>query len=149
MSLAPAGPAPAVALPVQRAPATPAATPAATSAQAQRQTQMQAQRKAPAPASLSTPLRGTSVAVQRKGGGGGGARGSGGSAPPPVADFSSGGGSSGPPPPSVTSQFKPRELQEDQMAELVHRLVGPLTRLLRTELRLDRERVGKLRDPRH
>ncbi|MGW0792085.1 hypothetical protein ACWD04_28655 [Streptomyces sp. NPDC002911] len=53
------------------------------------------------------------------------------------------------PPPSVTSQFKPRELKEDQMAELVHRMIGPMTRLLRTELRLDRERVGRLRDPRH
>ncbi|MFJ9213900.1 hypothetical protein [Streptomyces sp. L-9-10] len=49
----------------------------------------------------------------------------------------------------MTSQFKPRDLEEDQMAELVHRLIGPMTRLLRTELRLDRERIGKLRDPRH
>ncbi|WP_158575839.1 hypothetical protein [Streptomyces corynorhini] len=49
----------------------------------------------------------------------------------------------------MTSQFKPRELKEDQMAELVNRLIGPMTRLLRTELRLDRERIGKLRDPRH
>ncbi|CAM5398523.1 hypothetical protein SATRM34S_02066 [Streptomyces atroolivaceus] len=58
-------------------------------------------------------------------------------------------GSQDRPGPSVTSQFKPRELKEDQMAELVHRMIGPLTRLLRNELRLDRERIGKLRDPRH
>ncbi|MEU0277757.1 hypothetical protein ACIOGX_23015 [Streptomyces sp. NPDC088147] len=48
----------------------------------------------------------------------------------------------------MTSQFTPRDLAEDQLAELVHRLIGPMTRLLRTELRLDRERIGKLRDPR-
>lgn len=53
------------------------------------------------------------------------------------------------PAPSVTSRFQPRELKEDQVAELVHRLIGPMTRLLRTELRLDRERIGRLRDPRH
>lgn len=76
-------------------------------------------------------------------------------APPratPVAGQSGGGGgqsSAEKPAPSVTSQFAPRELKEDQLAELVHRLIGPMTRLLRTELRLDRERIGRLRDPRH
>ncbi|MFF4243639.1 hypothetical protein ACFYY2_04085 [Streptomyces sp. NPDC001822] len=49
----------------------------------------------------------------------------------------------------MTSRFAPRELKEDQVAELVHRLIEPMTRLLRTELRLDRERIGRLRDPRH
>ncbi|MEU2878640.1 MULTISPECIES: hypothetical protein [Streptomyces] len=35
-----------------------------------------------------------------------------------------------------------------QLDELVHRIIGRVTRLIRTELRLDRERIGKLRDPR-
>ncbi|MEV0020784.1 hypothetical protein AB0H45_00935 [Streptomyces atroolivaceus] len=77
---------------------------------------------------MTAPSRATSAAVQRSG---------------------DGEGSQDRPGPSVTSQFKPRELKEDQMAELVHRMIGPLTRLLRNELRLDRERIGKLRDPRH
>ncbi|MFD8866494.1 extensin [Streptomyces sp. NPDC059590] len=47
-----------------------------------------------------------------------------------------------------TAGFDPRALTDGQLDELVHRLIGPLTRLLRTELRLDRERVGRLRDPR-
>ncbi|TYB44067.1 hypothetical protein [Actinomadura chibensis] len=37
---------------------------------------------------------------------------------------------------------------EIDLDELARRLIGPLTRLLRAELRLDRERVGRLRDPR-
>jgi hypothetical protein len=37
-------------------------------------------------------------------------------------------------------------LKEGQLDELTHRLSGPLTRLLRMELRFDRERVGRLRD---
>ncbi|NBM20150.1 hypothetical protein GUY61_32300 [Streptomyces sp. GC420] len=45
--------------------------------------------------------------------------------------------------------FDARSLTDGQLDELTHRLIGPLTRLLRTELRLDRERIGKLRDPRH
>ncbi|WP_158288241.1 hypothetical protein [Streptomyces sp. ICBB 8177] len=44
--------------------------------------------------------------------------------------------------------FDARALSDGQIDELTHRLVGPLTRLLRTELRLDRERIGRLRDPR-
>ncbi|MFI0814964.1 hypothetical protein ACH4TX_05425 [Streptomyces sp. NPDC021098] len=44
--------------------------------------------------------------------------------------------------------FDARALTDGQFDELVHRLIGPLTRLLRTEFRLDRERIGKLRDPR-
>jgi len=47
-----------------------------------------------------------------------------------------------------TAAFDARALTEGQFDELVHRLIGPLTRLLRTEFRLDRERIGKLRDPR-
>jgi hypothetical protein len=45
--------------------------------------------------------------------------------------------------------FDPRELTDFQLDELVHRIIGRITRLIRTELRLDRERIGKLRDPRH
>ncbi|WP_435596463.1 hypothetical protein [Streptomyces albogriseolus] len=52
------------------------------------------------------------------------------------------GGAPGGPP------FDPRSLTDGQLDELTHRLIGPLTRLLRTELRMDRERIGRLRDPR-
>jgi hypothetical protein len=45
--------------------------------------------------------------------------------------------------------FDPRDLTDFQLDELTHRLTGRITRLLRTELRLDRERIGRLRDPRH
>ncbi|WP_307170636.1 hypothetical protein [Streptomyces sp. B3I7] len=41
-----------------------------------------------------------------------------------------------------------RELTDSELDELTHRLIGRVTRLLRTELRMDRERVGRLRDPR-
>ncbi|MDX3092750.1 extensin, partial [Streptomyces sp. ME12-02E] len=41
-----------------------------------------------------------------------------------------------------------REWSDADLDELTHRLIGRVTRLLRTELRLDRERVGRLRDPR-
>ncbi|GGQ09352.1 hypothetical protein GCM10010279_16240 [Streptomyces mutabilis] len=44
--------------------------------------------------------------------------------------------------------FDPRELTDFQLDELVHRIIGRVTRLVRTELRMDRERVGRLRDPR-
>ncbi|QMU77666.1 hypothetical protein GXW83_20190 [Streptacidiphilus sp. PB12-B1b] len=36
---------------------------------------------------------------------------------------------------------------EPHLDELARRLVGPLSRLLRAELRLERERIGRLRDP--
>ncbi|MCZ0978404.1 hypothetical protein O1L60_01660 [Streptomyces diastatochromogenes] len=36
-----------------------------------------------------------------------------------------------------------------QLDELARRLVTPLSRLLRAELRADRERVGRLRDHGH
>ncbi|MBF9069833.1 hypothetical protein [Streptacidiphilus fuscans] len=61
----------------------------------------------------------------------------------------------GPPPPytsndpqQITEAFDPRMLKESQVDELTQRLIGPLTRLLRMELRFDRERVGRLRDNR-
>ncbi|MFS4109957.1 hypothetical protein ACLU4X_35140, partial [Streptomyces sp. PD-S100-1] len=57
------------------------------------------------------------------------------SAPPEYAEIPPGG-------------FDPRELTDFQLDELVHRIIGRVTRLIRTELRLDRERIGKLRDPR-
>ncbi|MEV7691077.1 hypothetical protein [Streptomyces bungoensis] len=67
----------------------------------------------------------------------------GGGAPPPAG---------GPPPPGYEAvppgAFDPRELTDFQLDELVHRIIGRVTRLIRTELRLDRERIGKLRDPR-
>jgi hypothetical protein len=46
------------------------------------------------------------------------------------------------------AEFDARALSDGQVDELTHRLIGPLTRLLRTELRLDRERIGRLRDTR-
>ncbi|WP_159045967.1 hypothetical protein [Streptomyces sp. WM6372] len=44
--------------------------------------------------------------------------------------------------------FDPRELTDFQLDELVHRIIDRVTRLVRTELRMDRERIGRLRDPR-
>lgn len=56
------------------------------------------------------------------------------------------------PPPEYTAVpaggFDPRDLTDFQLDELVHRITGRVTRLVRTELRMDRERVGRLRDPR-
>ncbi|MBA0051095.1 hypothetical protein E0L36_09375 [Streptomyces sp. AJS327] len=97
----------------------------------------------------SPPSPGTGV-IQRRGGGGGPRKG---------ASHRAGSGSPGPSPPALGKRRKPdggppsdafdaKKLSDGQLDELTHRLVGPLTRLLRTELRLDRERVGKLRDPR-
>ncbi|NKI39914.1 extensin [Streptomyces physcomitrii] len=61
-----------------------------------------------------------------------------------------GGGSDDPPSytPVPDGGFDPRALTDFQLDELTHRLTGRITRLLRTELRQDRERVGRLRDPR-
>ncbi|MFK8906986.1 hypothetical protein ACJA3G_08090, partial [Streptomyces sp. YS-3] len=42
----------------------------------------------------------------------------------------------------------PRRLSEFQLDELVHRIIGRVTRQIRTELRMDRERIGRLRDSR-
>jgi hypothetical protein len=68
-------------------------------------------------------------------------------------------GSVQPPKPAVARTVKPprqtatagvpvTQASEREMDELARRLVGPISRLLRTELRLDRERVGRLRDTR-
>ncbi|MDX3302068.1 hypothetical protein PV373_08735 [Streptomyces sp. ME02-7008A] len=126
VSLAPARSVPAAALPVQRAPEAQAARPSQPPIAPPPPVRTPA--PAPAPARVTSPPRATSVAVQRS---------------------SSGSSAADKPAPSVTSQLKPRDLKEDQVAELVHRLIGPMTRMLRAELRLDRERIGKLRDPRH
>ncbi|MFH9550793.1 hypothetical protein [Streptomyces sp. NPDC017435] len=79
---------------------------------------------------------------------------------PPQAPRAAAGTPSGPPPDVDRGAagagreqshpgFDPRALTDFQLDELTHRLTGRITRLLRTELRLDRERVGRLRDPRH
>ncbi|MFJ8022590.1 hypothetical protein [Streptomyces sp. NPDC096311] len=52
-------------------------------------------------------------------------------------------------PPAYTPvDFDPRSLTQGQVDELTYKMAGSITRLLRTELRLERERIGKLRDPR-
>ncbi|MFE0107217.1 hypothetical protein [Streptomyces sp. NPDC059009] len=60
--------------------------------------------------------------------------------------------SDGPPPPGYTpipeGTFDPKALTDFQIDELVHRMIGRITRLVRTELRMDRERIGRLRDDR-
>ncbi|MGW1214774.1 extensin [Streptomyces sp. NPDC002499] len=70
--------------------------------------------------------------------------------PPPPYSASA---SAAAPPPEYTAVaaggFDPRDLTDFQLDELVHRIIGRITRLIRTELRMDRERIGKLRDPRH
>ncbi|MHC3471802.1 extensin [Streptomyces sp. 7R007] len=69
----------------------------------------------------------------------------------PVAASASAPPSAPPPPytPTPANTFDPRDLTDFQLDELVHRIIGRITRLIRTELRLDRERVGRLRDPRN
>jgi hypothetical protein len=44
--------------------------------------------------------------------------------------------------------FDPRDLTDFQLDSLVRRLFDPLSQLLRTDLRHERERIGRLRDPR-
>ncbi|WP_125505675.1 hypothetical protein [Streptomyces sp. WAC 01438] len=67
--------------------------------------------------------------------------------PPPYAAASS-----DDPPPSYQAvpagAFDPEKLTPFQIDELVNRVIDPITRHIRTELRLDRERIGRLRDPR-
>lgn len=74
------------------------------------------------------------------------------SAPPPYSPLPAGGPSQEQPPPGYEAvpagEFDPRALTDFQLDELVHRIIGRITRLIRTELRLDRERIGRLRDPR-
>ncbi|WP_461031274.1 hypothetical protein [Streptomyces mayteni] len=48
--------------------------------------------------------------------------------------------------PAPAAGFDPRALTPRQLDELTHRLTGRITRLLRAELRQDRERIGRLRD---
>jgi hypothetical protein len=56
------------------------------------------------------------------------------------------------PPPAYTAiadgGFDPRDLTDFQLDALVRRLFDPLSQMLRTDLRHERERVGRLRDPR-
>jgi hypothetical protein len=150
-----AAPAPHLALPVQRLPATPAVEKSGSGWGA-----------FVSPARRAEPLVTPVVAHRSTGGGSGGSGGSGNSG-------SGGGGGKQPPPPytpfagsppaysptaghahtgsegaPATAGFDARKLKDEQVDELTHRLIGPLTRMLRTELRLDRERIGRLRDPR-
>ncbi|MGW3103630.1 hypothetical protein [Streptomyces sp. NPDC001100] len=72
--------------------------------------------------------------------------------PPPYSSTAVATAAASPPPAYEAipaGQFDPRDLTDFQLDELVHRIIGRITRLIRTELRLDRERIGKLRDPRH
>ncbi|MFG2227251.1 hypothetical protein [Streptomyces sp. NPDC048644] len=48
----------------------------------------------------------------------------------------------------VNAHFDARKLTDGQLDELVHRLIGSLVPRLKIELRMDRERIGRLRDPR-
>ncbi|MGH3240128.1 MAG: hypothetical protein ACRDNL_07085 [Spirillospora sp.] len=50
---------------------------------------------------------------------------------------------------SETRRTGGRRVEDVDVDELVRHLIGPLTRLLRAELRMDRERIGRLRDPRN
>ncbi|MFJ2263158.1 extensin [Streptomyces sp. NPDC087844] len=106
----------------------------------------------PVPASVQRALLPTSArattavsAVTVHGGSSHGSSGSGSADDPPP--YKQGG-----PPPAYSAvakgQFDPRSLTDFQLDELTHRLISRITRMIRTELRLDRERIGKLRDPR-
>ncbi|GHC56084.1 hypothetical protein GCM10010349_23320 [Streptomyces flavofungini] len=68
-------------------------------------------------------------------------------APPPYSAVAPGA-----PPPAYTrvpkGTFDPKDLTDFQLDELTHRMIGRITRLIRTELRMDRERIGRLRDDR-
>jgi hypothetical protein len=138
-----AAPAPPAPLPVQRSavtPATAAASPAPTPGPARA--------RAPHPTPPTPPV----PSIQRRA-----ARAP---TPPPTSpptspprstdtrSRGSGGGSGGGKSTGGTAGFDARALTDGQFDELVHRLIGPLTRLLRAEFRHDRERIGKLRDPR-
>ncbi|MFE6129361.1 extensin [Streptomyces sp. NPDC056437] len=87
------------------------------------------------------------VTASRTTSGGSGSSASGSTGDPPGRDTAA-----GELPPAYTpvakGQFDPRSLTDFQLDELTHKLIGRITRLIRTELRLDRERIGKLRDPR-
>ncbi|MBU6535550.1 hypothetical protein HZS56_31370, partial [Streptomyces sp. A108] len=72
--------------------------------------------------------------------------------PPPYSGSGTASQGGGDAPPEYTAVpaggLDPRELTEFQLDQLVHRIIGRVTRLVRTELRMDRERIGRLRDPR-
>ncbi|KIF75169.1 hypothetical protein QR77_17040, partial [Streptomyces sp. 150FB] len=127
-------------LPVQRVPSTPSVAKAMSGLNAFL-----------SPARAAAPVVTPVVAHRSTNGGGSGKSGG------------SSGGRNDPPPPysaiagqthkasdstPATTGFDARKLKDEQVDELTHKLIGPLTRLLRTELRLDRERIGRLRDPR-
>jgi hypothetical protein len=129
-----------IALPVQRVPSTPSVAKAMSGLNAFL-----------SPARAAAPVVTPVVAHHSANGGGSGK--SGGDAadrndPPPaysaIADQKHKASDSAP----ATTGFDARKLKDEQVDELTHKLIGPLTRLLRTELRLDRERIGRLRDPR-
>ncbi|MFD4604458.1 hypothetical protein ACFWPQ_41395 [Streptomyces sp. NPDC058464] len=69
---------------------------------------------------------------------------------PPPPGYSASASAADDPPPGYTAieggGFDPRALTEFQVDALVHRIIDRITRHVRTELRRDRERVGKLRD---
>ncbi|MEU9340394.1 hypothetical protein AB0D74_04115 [Streptomyces sp. NPDC048278] len=69
---------------------------------------------------------------------------------PPPPGYSAAASGADDPPPGYTAVegggFDPRALTEFQVDALVHRIIDRITRHVRTELRRDRERVGKLRD---
>ncbi|MBW8798022.1 MAG: hypothetical protein JF597_31895 [Streptomyces sp.] len=69
---------------------------------------------------------------------------------PPPPGYSVSASAADDPPPGYTAVegggFDPRALTEFQVDALVHRIIDRITRHVRTELRRDRERVGKLRD---
>ena len=65
---------------------------------------------------------------------------------PPEPDWPRG-ATGGPGATAAPSAGRPRGRGEHQeMEQLAEKLVAPLARLLRTELRMDRERMGRLRD---
>ncbi|MEU2333237.1 hypothetical protein ABZ608_06440 [Streptomyces sp. NPDC013172] len=70
--------------------------------------------------------------------------------PPPSYSASASAAGDGDDPPDYMAieegGFDPRALTEYQVDALVHRIIDRITRQVRTELRRDRERVGKLRD---
>jgi hypothetical protein len=71
--------------------------------------------------------------------------------PPSYAEATGSPPPAGQPPgyaPVAPGGFDPDKLTDFQLDALVHRIIGRVTRLVRTELRMDRERVGRLRDPR-
>ncbi|WP_405583414.1 hypothetical protein [Streptomyces sp. NBC_01190] len=149
-----AAPVPPMVLPVQRTPATPSVADPAIGPHS--------------PAHRADPWPPPAV-LKRSGGGSGhstgdptGHRSGGGGGNVRRNSWSAGDGRNGPPSSAraatdpaaqrdsvpAVSGFDPRKLKDEQVDELTHKLIGPLTRMLRTELRLDRERIGRLRDPR-